>query len=93
MNSNFYIEINESQKSKKIHDPAKKKGKVLFQPLKILYLLNVTCSLRRSWGLRLWLVPAAVATPHCDRTDAVKKIGIQVILYQGFTFLKIILVI
>jgi hypothetical protein len=25
MNSNFYIEINESQKSKKIHDPAKKK--------------------------------------------------------------------
>jgi hypothetical protein len=61
-------------------------GIVTFQRLKILYLLNETCSLRRSWGLCLWLVPAAMATPHCDRTDAVNILRIQVILHQGFTF-------
>jgi hypothetical protein len=37
-------------------------------------------------GLRHWLVPAALAIPHCDRTDAVNKLLIQGTLDQGFTF-------
>ena len=41
-------------------------GVVTFQRLKISFLLNDTYTLRRSWGLAIGLVPAAVASPVCD---------------------------
>ena len=56
------------------------KGILPFSRLKILYYLNINCSLRHLLGLRLWIVHAAVQSPNYDRMYTVNKLRIHVSL-------------